>query len=81
MDDTKQSTIEAALAAAGSKATYAGAGASIWGWLTSSEAGVVIGILLGVIGFIVNLYFKWREDRRQQAAHEAQMRAIRGDYL
>lgn len=80
MDDTKQHTMEAAAAAIASKATQAGAGVSILGWLTSSEAGVFFGILLGVLGLAVNFWFKWREDKRQQIAHEAQMRAIRGDY-
>lgn len=66
-------TIDAAVAAAGSKATYAGAGASISSWLFSSEAGVLAGIVLGVLGLIVNTIFKVREDRRKQAEHEARM--------
>lgn len=81
MDDLKQTTIDATLAAAGSKATYAGAGTSLLSWLVSSEAGVVFGIVLGVVGLLVNLYFKWRDDKRQQIEHEARMRAIRGEYL
>lgn len=81
MNDVRQTTIDATLAAAGSKATYTGAGASLVGWLTSSEAGVIFGIVLGVIGLLVNLYFKHRDDRRQQIEHEARMRAIRGEYL
>lgn len=81
MDDLKQTTIDATLAAAGSKATYAGADTSLLSWLASSEAGVVFGIVLGVVGLLVNLYFKWRDDKRQQIEHEARMRAIRGEYL
>lgn len=81
MNDVRQTTIDATLAAAGSKATYTGAGASLVGWLTSSEAGVIFGIVLGVIGLLVNLYFKHRDDKRQQIEHEARMRAIRGEYL
>lgn len=81
MNDVRQTTIDATLAAAGSKATYAGAGASLVGWFTSSEAGVVIGIALGVLGLLINVYFKHREDKRQQEEHETRMRAIRGDYL
>lgn len=81
MNDLKQTTIDATLAAAGSKATYAGAGTSLLSWLASSEAGVVFGIVLGVVGLLVNLYFKWRDDKRQQIEHEARMRAIRGEYL
>lgn len=67
-------TIDAAVAAAGSKATYAGAGASISSWLFSSEAGVLCGIVIGLAGFAVNFYFKRREDKRLQEEHEARMR-------
>lgn len=49
-----------------SKATYGGAAASVFGWLASSEAGVVFGVLLGVIGLLVNVWFKFREDKRQE---------------
>jgi hypothetical protein len=80
MENVSQHT-DAAIAALGSKATYAGAGTSLMGWLQSSEAGVLIGIAIGLLGFIVNLYFKYREDRRQEAESEARLRAIRGDYL
>lgn len=81
MNDQHHQTLDAALAAAGSKVTYTGAGTSLLGWLTSSEAGVVIGIVLGIVGLLVNLYFKHREDKRQQVEHETRMRAIRGEYL
>jgi len=74
-------TVASSVASVASKATYVGAGTSFIGWLATSEAGVVVGILLGVIGFVVNFYFKRREDRRQQEVHDAQMRAIRGDHL
>lgn len=73
--------IDTAVAAAASKVTYAGAGASFFGWIASSEAVALIGILAAVVGLIVNVYFKRREDKRQQTLYEAKMRAIRGDYL
>lgn len=72
-------TVDAAIAAAGSKVTYAGASGSVLAWITSSEAGVVCGIVLGIIGLVVNIIFKRREDKRQQEEHEARLRAIRGD--
>lgn len=81
MNDIHEHTADAVVASVASKATYVGAGTSFIGWLTTSEAGVAVGIILGIVGFIVNLYFKRREDRRQQEQYEAQMRAIRGDYL
>ena len=81
MREVHDHTLDAAASALASKVTYAGAGTSVFGWLTSSEAGVVIGIVLGLLGLLVNYYFRRREDRRQQTEHEAKMRAIRGDYL
>lgn len=72
MTDTTH-TIDAALAAAGSKATYTGAGMTISGWLLSSEFAVLVGILIGVGGFLVNWYYRHKEDRRQQAEHERRM--------
>lgn len=70
----KQEITDATIAAAGSKATYTGAGASVIGWLTSSEAGVVFGIVLGVCGLLVNWYYKRKQDLRDQAEHELRMK-------
>lgn len=67
---------ETAMAAAGSKATFAGAGASIFGWLTSSEFGVVAGIVIGVIGLCVKWYFRRKTDKREQREYEARMRRM-----
>lgn len=80
MESIRQQT-DAAIAAAASKVTYAGAGTTFLGWLESSQAGVLIGIAVAVIGLFVNVYFKYREDRRQEMEHDARLRAIRGDYL
>lgn len=73
MTPEHQATFDATMAAAGSKATYTGAGASLMGWVLSSEFGVLIGLLLGLGGFIVNWYYKHKEDKRQQREHEARM--------
>ncbi len=39
--------VDAALAAVGSKSTYAGASVTVTGWLLSSEFAVLVGMLLG----------------------------------
>lgn len=72
-------SFDAAIAAAGSKATYTGAGASLSGWLLSSEAGVLIGIILGVAGLVINYVFKRREDKRLQEEHDARMITLMRD--
>lgn len=73
MTPEQQATFEATMAAAGSKATYTGAGASVMGWVLSSEFGVFIGLMLGLGGFGINWYYKHKEDKRQQAEHDRRM--------
>lgn len=71
-------TIDAAtLAAAGSKATYGGATASVLGWLTYNEFAVLIGAAVAVGGFLVNWYYKAKDDRRRQLEHDRAMEARR----
>lgn len=72
----QQETVEAAIAAVGSKVTYAGSGGSVLAWMTSNEGGVMIGVLVAVVGLVVNVFFKWREDRRQQEEHNERMRQL-----
>lgn len=61
------------MAAAGSKATYTGAGASIMGWVLSSEFGILVGVVLGVGGFVVNWYYRAKEDKRREEEHSRRM--------
>jgi Bacteriophage holin family, superfamily II-like len=69
-----QATVDATLAAMGSKATYTGASASVLSWMVSSEFGVILGLFLGVGGFAINWYYRHKEDKRQQLEHERRMR-------
>lgn len=70
-------TFDAAMAGFGSKATYTGAGTTTVGAFFTSEVGVIAGIVIGVLGLIVNIYFKNREDKRLQTEHDARMDEIR----
>lgn len=72
--DTQQHTVDATLAAVGSKVTYGGATTSIFGWMTSNEFAVLIGACVAVGGFIVNWYYRHKEDKRQQEEHDRRMR-------
>lgn len=67
-------SFDAAASAVASKVTYTGAGAAILGAITSSQASVAVGILLGVAAYFTNLFFQWRRDRREREHHEAVMR-------
>ena len=73
MTPEQHAAIDATLASAGSKATYTGATTSILGWVLSSEFGILFGIMLGLGGFIVNWYYKHKQDRREQEEHDRRM--------
>ena len=73
MSPDQHSTFDATVAAAASKATYGGAGTSVFGWLLSNEFAVLIGVLIAVAGFLVNWYYRHKEHQRQQAEHERRM--------
>lgn len=73
MTPEQQVTLDATLASVGSKATYTGATTSVLGWVLSSEFGILLGVMLGIGGFIVNWYYKHKQDRREQAEHERRM--------
>lgn len=74
MSAEHHATLDATLAAAGSKATYTGASTSVVAWMLSSEFGMLAGIALGLGGLIVNWFYKHKEDRRRQAEHDKRMR-------
>lgn len=67
-------TMDGTIAAASSKATYTGAGMTVGGWLLSSEFAVLVGIVIGVAGFLVNWFYRHRQDAREREEHEARMR-------
>jgi hypothetical protein len=75
MTPEQQATFEATMAAAGSKATYTGAGTSVMGWVLSSEFGVLFGVFLGLGGLAINWYYKYKEDKRQQQEHDRRMKS------
>jgi hypothetical protein len=75
-----QQAIDVTLSTAGSKATYAGAGISTVSWITSSEFGMLAGIVIGVVGLAINFYYSRKRDAREQAEHQLKM-LLRKDTL
>ena len=75
-----QAAAELAASTAATKITYTGSIASISGWVFDSDVIAMGGLVLAVVGFVVNLIFKIREDQRQVEAHEiAKKRATESD--
>lgn len=73
MTPEQHAALDSTISSISSKATYAGAGTSVLSWVLSSEFGILIGIVLGVAGFMVNWYYKAKQDKREQAEHEHRM--------
>ncbi len=47
------------------------AGADMAASLTLSDLGILVGILTGLLGALVNLVYTWRKDRREQRESDA----------
>ncbi|WP_104470352.1 holin [Acinetobacter indicus] len=72
MSDQKTAAMEmaATVSSAASKTTYAGAGTGFFAWLLSIDVLPLLGFLLALAGFIVNLVFKYLENKRAQELHD-----------
>ena len=76
--------VEAAVAAGiGQKTTAIGAAGAAGGWIFSSEFAAVAGLLIALIGLLINWHFrrveagfKREENERQKREHEARMRQL-----
>lgn len=64
----------ASVTAAASKATYAGSLALLGGWLISSQAAALLGLMIAATGLAVQWYYRHKEFRMRQREHAAQMR-------
>ena len=72
----KAEVAEAGVISVASKTTYAGATTATLGWITSSEFGVLVGLVVAVLGLLTNLWFQHRRDRREQIEHEKRMKKL-----
>ena len=77
----KTQAADAAFAASASKATYGGAASSGLGVVFSSETAAIAGALVAILGLVINLYFRRRQDRREEREHELRMRSINREVI
>jgi preprotein translocase subunit YajC len=47
-------------------ASYAGSGVAMASSLTLTDIGVIVGIATAMATFVLNAYFMWRKDQREQ---------------
>lgn len=70
---------EASVAAIGSKATLTGGATSAAGFFMGINWIGWIGVGVAVLGLLINFYFSYQRDRREQQEHEARMKHYDGD--
>lgn len=90
-DRMSTESVELSISSVASKATYLGSGSTVLGWLVTSEAAVLIGILVTLAGFAVNLYYKrldsqrkdevLKADEARKAAREQREQAVTAAYI
>lgn len=65
--------LDSTLAVIGNRVTHTGTGTTAVSWWLSSEAGILIGIVIGVAGLAMNWYYSRKRDRREEAEHALRM--------
>ncbi len=59
-----------------SKVTMVGGGTGLVGFLGSSHFIGLVGLIVAVGGFLVNWYYKHKEDRRREAKWQKEMKKL-----
>lgn len=68
-----------ATAAVGKYMTFGGSGSAlVLGGLAISDWAAIAGVLIGIAGVCIQIYFKRRADRRDAELHDAEMSKLRG---
>jgi hypothetical protein len=66
-----------AIAAVANKAAYVGAAGSMYGGFTANEIAAFGGLIVAVIGVLIQLYFKLRADRREAEIFRQRIERLR----
>jgi len=69
--------VEAAAISVSNKTTVGGVATGIVGWLASVNWLGVSGVLIALLGLLINLYFQIRRDRRETAESKERILALR----
>jgi hypothetical protein len=79
----KEQTMEiasaSAAASAASKVTYGGSAAAMGGWFLSNEFAVLMGLVIGIAGFVVNWYYRHKEYKLKERESLARLSELADD--
>lgn len=66
----RDSATEATLAAVANKITYASGTTAVIGGFTANEVAAFGGLVVAILGLLVQVYFKLKADRREAELHK-----------
>lgn len=74
---TPESIVEVVGASVASKGMFAGGAVGLVGFFSQVNWIGVSGVVIAVLGLLINLYFQVRKDRREHAESQARIQALR----
>ncbi|OPA84293.1 holin [Pseudomonas fluorescens] len=74
---TPESIVEVVGASVANKGMIVGGAAGMVGWLSQVNWIGIAGVVVAVLGLLINLYFQVRKDRREHAESQARIQALR----
>ena len=87
MTDQRIIDTASSVASVSTKTTMGASGAGILAWLANLDLLALIGLAVGIGGFfislggfVVNWYYKAKEDRRAEELHKAELNHLKGQY-
>lgn len=72
----KETAAEATVAAIANKVTYTGGATAFVGGLTANELAAIGGLIVAVVGLVVQWYYKRKADRREAEFHAVRLREL-----
>jgi len=73
-----QTTSDALASKTANVATYGGSAGAIFGGINANWVAAIGGIVIGLAGLLVTIYYRRRQDKRLEAEHKLRM-VLRGD--
>lgn len=65
---------------AGKVATYGGGSAALIFGMSAAEIAAIVGAIVAVAGYLTQLYFSRKRERREMAEHQARMAEFKAGY-
>ena len=70
----KDHLADATIAATAQKAMYSGGTVAFFGGVSANSVAAIGGLIVGIIGMVVTVYYKWRDNHRKEELHRLRVK-------